>query len=130
MHQETTTKTFNVVDLFEYHIKKNEATISGIPATIPIKTIVETTTWYNTAVANGFESRIVGATAPIGFYNGKEFEIKTRRAETTSDIFKTLNNHLEEGETLILLEISSTSAVDPDTFDLVHRHIVRYASVL
>lgn len=130
MTQETTTKTFNLVDLFEYGVKNRDVTIHGITASIPVKTIIETTTWYNTAVYHGYESKIVGANSPVGMYNGTAFEIKTRKAETTSEIFKTLNNHLEEGETVILLEIASTSAIDPDTFDVINRHIVRYASVL
>lgn len=130
MTLETTTKTFNLVDLFEYGVKNKDVTNHGIQVSIPVKTIVETTTWYNDAVANGYESKIVGTSSPVGMYNGTRFEIRSRKAETLSEIFKTINTHLEEGETVILLEISSTSAIDPDTFDVINRHIVRYATVL
>lgn len=130
MTLETTTKTFNLVDLFEYGVKNKDVTIHGIQDSIPVKTIVETTTWYNKAVANGYESKIVGTSSPMGMYNGTAFEIKTRRAETLSEIFRIINNHLEEGETVILLSIMSKSVIDPDTFDAVNHHMVRYATVL
>lgn len=118
---------FSVVDLFESDTRERTVTTAGITNNIPVKTIVEFTTWYNKKVAEGHSNKIVQATAPIGVYNGNKFEIRSRKSDNFTEVLSILDEHLANGETIILLAINSGAAIDPETFDAKTSILVRYS---
>lgn len=121
---------FDLIRAIEQPTKSTSTSIYPAPTNITVESVYNLTRWWITDIeANGYADRFYSVVGPVFMLDDKAVEIKSRRADSFKEITEEFNRILKEtNEKIFILSLIATKVVDPVTFAIKEKFVVRYAS--